>query len=465
MIETGNCGLYEPQLSLYLHRWNMKNVKKYLVFLLGLYINSMGISLITKAGLGTSPGSGIPYVLSLGFAPTMGQFTIAFNFFLILLQVILRRKEFEKIQYLQIVASLLFGYFLDFSMSVISWLTPEKLPEKLCVLVAGCVVLGFGVFTEVRANAIMLPGEGFVKAVSIKLKKEFGITKVWVDASMAVTALVISLVLFHRIRGIGAGTVIAALITGLIANVFAQYLEPVVAKILPEEDGEGRKEGQESILAGVDIGMKWIITIGREYGCGAAKIGKIVAEKLGISCYDSELVDMVAAESGLETEYVRENQEKLANGFLYDLYKQTYAYTNGEQTRADAMHDAEERVIRRITEKESCVIIGRMANYVLEEHKNAFHVFLYAPMEYKKQRIMEREHLSENDAECRIRKVEQERSNCYRQYAKKDWGRANSYDLTVNTGLYDPEKTADIIIGMLKASNKNTEQRHDATAG
>ena len=78
---------------------------------------------------------------------------------------------------------------------------------------------------------------------------------------------------------------------------------------------------------------------------------------------------------------------------------------------------------------------------------------------------MDREHLSENDAECRIRKVEQERSNCYRQYAKKDWGRANSYDLTVNTGLYDPEKTADIIIGMLKASNKNTEQRHDATAG
>lgn len=131
----------------------MKNVKKYLVFLLGLYINSMGISLITKAGLGTSPGSGIPYVLSLGFAPTMGQFTIAFNFFLILLQVILRRKEFEKIQYLQIAASLLFGYFLDFSMSVISWLTPEKLPEKLCVLVAGCVVLGFGVFTEVRANS------------------------------------------------------------------------------------------------------------------------------------------------------------------------------------------------------------------------------------------------------------------------------------------------------------------------
>ncbi|MDY2628777.1 MAG: cytidylate kinase family protein [Lachnospiraceae bacterium] len=443
----------------------MKTVKKYLVFLCGLYINSMGISLITKAGLGTSPGSGIPYVLSMGFVPTMGQFTIAFNFFLIFLQVILRRKEFEKIQYLQIGAALLFGYFLDFSMSVISWLMPEKLPERLCVLAAGCIVLGFGVFLEVRANVIMLPGEGFVKAVSIKLKKEFGITKVWVDASMTVMALVISLVIFRRIRGIGAGTVIAALITGLIANAFTQYLEPVMAEIFPDEGSKCRKEDQERIFSETDAGTKWIITIGREYGCGAAKIGKIVAEKLGISCYDSELVDMVAQESGLETEYVRENQEKLANGFLYDLYKQTYAYTNGEQTRADALHDAEVKVIRRITEKESCVIIGRMANYVLEEHKNAFHVFLYAPMEYKKQQVMEREHLSEFDAECRIRKVEQERSNCYRQYAKKDWGRANSYDLTVNTGLYDSEKTADIIIGMLKASSKNTQQPHDATAG
>lgn len=361
----------------------MKNAKRYLVFLFGLYVNSIGISLITKACLGTSPGSGIPYVLSMGFAPTMGEFTIAFNFFLIILQIILRKKEFEKTQYLQIAVSVLFGYFLDFSMAMLSWLEPINILAKLWVLLLGCTVLGLGVFSEVRANVIMLPGEGFVKAVSITLKNEFGITKVCVDASMTMIALLLSLGLFHQIKGVGAGTIIAALITGMIANFFAKHLEPVMAKILPRTEDRCSKEEREEILAAENMGKQLVITIGREYGCGAAKIGKLVAEKMGIAYYDGELIDMVAEESGLEAEYILKNQEKLTNSFLYDLYKQTYAYTNGEQTKADALHYAEQKVIKKITEQESCVIIGRVANYALENQENAFRVFLYAPTEYK----------------------------------------------------------------------------------
>lgn len=429
-------------------------MRKYLVFILGLCINSVGVSLITKAGLGTSPGSSIPYTLSLGLSPTMGQFTIAFNLLLVVLQIVLLKKEFEKIQYLQIVAAVIFGYLLDLWMLVLSQLTPKGIFEKLLVLLIGCVVLGLGVFTEVRANAIMLPGEGFVKAAAAKADKEFGVMKIVVDVSMVLIALLCSFILFRSIRGVGAGTVIAALITGLIANFFAKLLEPAMGKFLPG-DTQGNLQPEKYVEAPSEhLEKQIILTIGREYGCGAREIGRLVAQKLGIAYYDRDIIDMTAEESGFTAEYILQHEERLSNSFLYDIYMQTYAYTNGEQSKVEAVRYAQEKVIKKITEKESCVLMGRAADYVLEEHEKAFHVFLYAPMDYKKQQVMKREGLSADEAERRITKIEQERRNHYRQYARREWGKANCYDLTVNTGLYGVEKTADIIVDMLKASNK-----------
>jgi cytidylate kinase len=316
-----------------------------------------------------------------------------------------------------------------------------------------CAVLGAGVFTEVNAGAIMLPGEGFVKAVATTVDREFGITKVWVDVSLTVIAIVISLVMFQRIRGVGLGTIIAAVLTGMMSNAWGKVLGPVITRILSGQTEENA-EAEESALREAVAEKKIVITIGREYGCGAAEIAKLISQKLGISYYNKDLVDMVAEESGLTAEYVIKNQEKLTNRFLYDLYKQTYAYTSGEQTRADALHYAEQKVIKRITEQESCVIMGRVSNFVLDGAENAFHVFLYAPAEVAVKNVMGQDGLSESEAKRKIRQVNAERSNYYREYSKKEWGRADSYDLTVNTGLYSPEKTADIIIDMMKACGK-----------
>ena len=422
----------------------MKIVKRYILFLLGLYANSMGVALITIASLGNTPGSAIPYVLSLYFAPSQGQFSIAYNLFLVLAQIIMLGKQFQKIQYLQIAASFLFGYFVDFNLMLLSWLDPKTLLMESLVLVAGCVIQGLGVYLEVNSNVIMLPGEGFVKAAAAKTKMEFGITKVCTDAAITVISLVISLILYHRIRGVGAGTLVAAFMIGMVANWFTRLLAPVMARLLPvesvPEDGDVKEVLQEQI----------IITIGREYGCGAGKIGKLVAKKLGIPCYDDELADLAAEECGLSTDYILKYEERLTNSFLYDLYMQTYAYTSGEQSRVHAMYEAEKKVIQKITEKESCVIIGRLSNLVLENHINAFHVFLYAPEDCKVKRVMERESMSMEDACHKIKRIEQDRSNHYRQYAHKEWGRADSYDLTVNTGLYSDEKTADIIVNAMR---------------
>ena len=200
----------------------METFKRYLVFLIGLFINALGVSFITKAALGTSPISSIPYTLSLGFSPTLGQFTIVFSLLLIVLQLLILRRRFQKIQLLQIPVSILFGYFIDLTMVMLFFVEPQQYLSKMLSLLTGCIILGFGVYTEVLANVVMLPGEAFVKSVCTAFHTDFGITKVCFDAGMTICAGLISLLLFFTVNGVREGTVIAALIVGLIARFFGK---------------------------------------------------------------------------------------------------------------------------------------------------------------------------------------------------------------------------------------------------
>ena len=219
-----------------------ETAKRYAFFLVGLFVNSLGVAFVTKANLGTSPISSIPYVLSLGFPFTIGQFTIAFSLLLILLQILILRKEYPPIQLLQIPVSILFGYFIDFSMDVLlSWMDPKQYGMQLLSLLIGCCILGYGVFMEVAANVLMLPGEGVTRAIHIKSGKPFGNLKVCVDVSMCVCALIVSLILFHRVNGVREGTVIAACLVGLLSRFFGKLMQPVMEKLFASE-AEHRKE-------------------------------------------------------------------------------------------------------------------------------------------------------------------------------------------------------------------------------
>ena len=148
----------------------MDKLKRYLIFLVGLFVNSLGVSLITKANLGTSPISSIPYVLSLNFPFTLGNFTIFFSIFLIVLQLIILRKNFKLEHILQIPVSIVFGYFIDLTMLLFYWVNPEMYVMKIVYLLIGCLILGFGVYMEVLADVVMLPGESFVRAIVLTWK-------------------------------------------------------------------------------------------------------------------------------------------------------------------------------------------------------------------------------------------------------------------------------------------------------
>ena len=151
-------------------------VKRYIIFLIGLFVNSLGVALITKANLGTSPISSIPYVLSLNYPFTLGNFTIFFSILLIVLQLILLGKNFKVEHLLQIPVSLIFGYFIDACMILLGFVNPHSYPVKVIDLLIGCLILGVGVYMEVLEDVVMLPGESFVRAVVFRWKTEFGIS-------------------------------------------------------------------------------------------------------------------------------------------------------------------------------------------------------------------------------------------------------------------------------------------------
>lgn len=216
----------------------MDKFKRYIIFLIGLFISSLGVSVITKANLGTSPISSIPYVLSLKFPFTLGQFTILFSILLVVLQLLILRRNFKLEHLLQIPISFLFGYFIDYTMILLSDMTFKTYLSSVVFLIIGCVILAIGVYLEVLANVAMLPGESFVRAISDTWNKDFSKIKVIFDVSMTVIAAILSIVFFYQLQGIREGTIIAAILVGFIAGIFKTIFSKIknqlVIKIVNE---------------------------------------------------------------------------------------------------------------------------------------------------------------------------------------------------------------------------------------
>ena len=136
---------------------------------------------------------------------------------------------------MQIPVSIAFGYFIDLTMYMFFWVNPQNYIVKLTALLIGCIVLGFGVYIEVLADVVMLPGESFVRAIVQTWKTNFGTTKICFDSSMTMIAGVLSFVFFRELNGVREGTIIAALLVGFIARLFGQHLEFIKPYIFPEE--------------------------------------------------------------------------------------------------------------------------------------------------------------------------------------------------------------------------------------
>ena len=196
--------------------------------------------------------------------------------------------------------------------------------------------------------------------------------------------------------------------------------------------------------------MNTIITIARQFGSGGREIGHKIAKILGVKCYDRDLITLAAEKSGLSEEALHHADEKAASSLLYTLVMSSNMYhSNVDHFNVpinDKLFCVQSEIIREIAQNESCVIVGRCADYVLSEHPRVVRVFLYSDFENRVKRICEEESISEADARERIIKTDKRRANYYNYYSGQKWGKVDNYDLALATDKLGQEGTARFIV-------------------
>lgn len=186
------------------------------VYFVGLFIMTLGVSMSVKSNLGVSPVSSIPYTITCIFGMEMGKATIVFHIFLVILQIIILRKDFKWKNLLQVVVGVVFGYFTTFSNHLFTYLpAPHNLVIRLVMMVGSTILIAAGIFFYLPADIIPLAGEGAMKAISDKTGIVFSRVKIGFDVTMVVISLISCLAVLHKLGSVGIGTVIAAILVGV----------------------------------------------------------------------------------------------------------------------------------------------------------------------------------------------------------------------------------------------------------
>ena len=198
----------------------LSSIKKYLLFIIGLLVMAFGVALSVKADLGVSPISCIPYIFSLKHPFSFGETTIVFSILIILLQMIILRRQYQWFQMIQIPVAFVFGYFIDIAMYTLTSLFITEYVEQLFLCMLSCIVLALGIFILIKAKVSYLPGEGLITAIVEVLKKDFGLVKITVDTAMVAIVILSSIILLEGLIGIREGTIMAAFLVGYLLKFY-----------------------------------------------------------------------------------------------------------------------------------------------------------------------------------------------------------------------------------------------------
>ncbi len=198
------------------------------------------------------------------------------------------------------------------------------------------------------------------------------------------------------------------------------------------------------------MGYKTIITIGRQYGSAGKEIGLTLAERMGVKCYDKELLDRAAKESGLCQELFEHHDEKPTSSFLYSLVMDTYSTGYSSAAFADMPINhkiflAQFNSIKELAKEGSCVIVGRCADYALADDPNLRVVFMNAPLKSRIRRLAEKYDLTDEKAKDLIQKTDKKRASYYNYYSNKKWGDAASYHYCLDSSYLGVQGTVDLL--------------------
>lgn len=186
--------------------------------------------------------------------------------------------------------------------------------------------------------------------------------------------------------------------------------------------------------------MKSIITIGRQYGCGGRTICKMLSEELGIPFYDKELIDYAANKSGISPEILEQYDERATNSLLYSLSISSYSYVGSAINTHhiplnDQLYISQSEVIKQLSEKGPCIILGRCADYVLKDRDDVLNVFIHCDFDIRVERIMELYGMPKSKAADLIKKTDKRRASYYSYYTRRKWGELENFDLSINSKI------------------------------
>lgn len=422
--------------------------KRYTLFIASLFILAFGCALSIRANLGCTPISSPPYVLSLipGTRFSFGVYTIFMHIIFIAVQIALAGKNFNKIQLLQIPVGLIFGLFTDITM----WLTQGlQFGENSIVyffirffqLFCGSTIVALGVSLEIKCNVLLLAGEGFTSSIAKAFKIDFGKVKILTDSSLTAIAILFSFLFFGcwRFDIIGIGTLFSAIYVGVAAHFFSIHTKFIDRYF----DIKNYNIPNKKLSA--DQNLPVVITIARMCGSGGHEVGKIVSEKLNIKFWDQDIISHTARQLGVSPEYVEKNEQHVSNAKLLE-----YAITDQglpremQPTKSNDIFTEESRIICQAA-TESCVIIGRLADYVLKDRPCCLNVFIRSDDDFAVEKITKRLKMNPNDARQKIKEINRSRANHYFKYTGLHWTSPNHYDLIINTAKVGIQAAADII--------------------
>lgn len=204
----------------------------------------------------------------------------------------------------------------------------------------------------------------------------------------------------------------------------------------------------------------FIVVIGRQFGCGGSRIGKRLAERLNVSYYDKRLLDEAARKHGFDPKLFERADEKrphIVNSILQAFYGVTDSYT-GSPLSKEGLYKFQSDAIRSIVAKESCVILGRTADYVMRDNPRLLSVFLHAPEDYRANAIVERgDAPTKEEAISLAHKRDSSRENYYNFFTGRHWGHAPNYHLTIDASRMSEEKIVELIAKVVEELNNSTE--------
>ena len=344
-------------------------------------------------------------------------------------------------------------------VSCIAFILFQTIPEKLISIFGSgdelyneFACLAFRVFLMLTLfNGIQIASGIFFQAIGKPAKSAF------LTLSRQILFFTSAAIILSNTFGV-MGVLYAGPVSDGLAFLVSATLLIFERRSLNKKEKEEVSNTENNVTENIGINQSTnkniIITIAREYGSGGRYVGKLLSEKLGIKLYDKSLISLVSDESGLSAEYIEENEQTINGKLLANFNSQYYNNLSND----DNLFIAESNAIKEIASKESCIIVGRCADYILKNNDNVFSVFLYNSDESKVNRAVKYYGLNEKNALKEIQKINKSRENHYKYYTNKNWRDMSNYSLAINVDTFGVEKTADIIKESIKSLDNKKYQ-------